>query len=80
MNNLSRRTIVAIAALLLSCAFLHAQKINVKGVVLDEDLCGEFSVFTENRCCEAYRKIHFEKTGRHLDGVEKLLEEMRSDS
>lgn len=51
-----------------------------KGVVLDEDLCGEFSVFTENGCCEAYRKIHFEKTGRHLEGVEKLLEEMRSDS
>lgn len=37
MNNLSRRTIVAIAALLLSCAFLHAQKINVKGVVLDDE-------------------------------------------
>ena len=37
MNNLSRRTIVAIAGLLLSCAFLHAQKINVKGVVLDDE-------------------------------------------
>ena len=52
----------------------------VKGVVLDEDLCGEFSVFTENGCCEAYRKIHFEKTGRHLDFVERLLEEMREES
>ena len=51
----------------------------VKGVVLDEDLCGEFSVFTENGCCEAYRKIHFEKTGRHLDFVERLLEEMREE-
>lgn len=51
----------------------------VKGVILDEDSCGEFSVFTENGCCEAYRKINFEKTGRHLNSVEKLLEEMRNE-
>ena len=49
----------------------------VKGVVLDEDLCGEFSVFTENGCCEAYRKIHFEKTGRHFPEVTELLKKMR---
>ena len=51
----------------------------VKGVVLDEDLCGEFSVFTENGCCEAYRKIHFEKTGRHFPEVAELLKKMREE-
>ena len=49
----------------------------VKGVVLDEDLCGEFFVFTENECCETYRKIHFEKTGRHFPEVAELLKKMR---
>ena len=51
----------------------------VKGVVLDEDFCGEFSVFTENGCCEAYRKIHFEKTGRHFPEVAELLKKMREE-
>lgn len=51
----------------------------VKGVVLDEDLCGEFSVFTENGCCEAYRKIHFEKTGRHFPEVAELLKKMKEE-
>lgn len=49
----------------------------VKGVVLDEDLCGEFFVFTENECCETYRKIHFEKTGRRFPEVAELLKKMR---
>lgn len=48
----------------------------VKGVVLDKDLCGEFYVFTENGCCEEYRIIHFEKTGRHFEEVEELLRKM----
>lgn len=51
----------------------------VKGVVLDEDLWGDFSVFTENGCCEAYRKIHFEKTGRHFPEVAELLKKMREE-
>ena len=49
----------------------------IKGVILDKDLCGEFYVFTENGCCEEYRIIHFEKTGRHFDEVEELLRKMK---
>lgn len=35
--NLKKRTLAAVAVLLLSCIGLHAQKINVKGIVLDDE-------------------------------------------